>query len=91
MGVYDFALGYMYEIAHRELCTCAVSVFSHMHVRTAFGTTSYAMRERSTLLQHLPTTLRFKHSGECSTYCLHECVVVGRACAWYVLLRCALE
>jgi hypothetical protein len=31
MGVYDLALGCMYEIAHRELRTCAVSFFSHTY------------------------------------------------------------
>jgi hypothetical protein len=35
MDVYDLALGCMYEITYRELRTCAVSVFSHTHVRTA--------------------------------------------------------
>jgi hypothetical protein len=35
MGVYDLALGYVFGIAHRELRTCVVSLFSHTHVRTA--------------------------------------------------------
>jgi hypothetical protein len=64
VGVYDLALGCMYEIAHRELRTCALT---YTHVRTALGPTPKAGMERSTLLQHLPTTPRSKHSSECST------------------------
>jgi hypothetical protein len=32
MGVYGLALGCMYGIAHRDLRTCAVSLFSHTHM-----------------------------------------------------------
>jgi hypothetical protein len=39
MGVYDLVLGCVNMIAHRELRTCAVSIFSHTHVRTALITT----------------------------------------------------
>jgi hypothetical protein len=39
MGVYDLGVGCVNGIAHRDLRTCAVSLFSHTHVRTALGTT----------------------------------------------------
>jgi hypothetical protein len=29
VGAYDLALGSVYGITHRELCTCAVSFLSH--------------------------------------------------------------
>jgi hypothetical protein len=80
---HDLALGCVYGVAHRELHTCALSFFSHTHVRTASRRTLYARRERSTLLQHLPITPHSKHS--------RECAAVGRVCVWYILLRYALE
>jgi hypothetical protein len=39
MGVYDFELGCMYGIAHREQRTCTVSFLSYTYVRTALGGT----------------------------------------------------
>jgi hypothetical protein len=40
--MHDLALGCVYEIAHCELRACAVSLFSHTHVCTAFPGTEGA-------------------------------------------------
>jgi hypothetical protein len=53
----------------------------HYEVHTGLGATKWARRERGTFLQHLPTTLRSKHSGE---RCSHEW---ARLCMVYIIIH----